>query len=75
MYVGTKVPYLMKYVSPHASPDRMPVPLGNFISKHAYNSKLISSHKITDSACIKFIDVRKGKEERVGSSWKVRTAD
>ena len=53
---------------------RMPVPLGDFISHEVYNSKLKSVHKITDGSCVRFVDVRKGAEESVGSSWKVRTA-
>ena len=49
----------------------MPVPLGNFVSQNVYDSKLKSEHAIKDSKCVLFIDVRKGKEESVGSSWKV----
>ncbi|TBU26538.1 P-loop containing nucleoside triphosphate hydrolase protein [Dichomitus squalens] len=49
---------------------RMPVPLGDFVSKHVYGSKLKSEHKITANDCVKLIDVRKGKEESAGSSWK-----
>ena len=51
--------------------DRMPVPLGKFISKHVYDSKLKSEHKITAKSCVRFIDVRKGEEKSAGSSWKV----
>ncbi|KAI0740540.1 P-loop containing nucleoside triphosphate hydrolase protein [Earliella scabrosa] len=51
---------------------RMPVPLGDFISDQVYNSKLKSVHNITDGSCVRFVDVRKGAEESVGSSWKVR---
>ncbi|KAI0712807.1 P-loop containing nucleoside triphosphate hydrolase protein [Cerioporus squamosus] len=50
---------------------RMPVPLGDFISEAVYDSRLKSAHAITDSSCVLFVDVRKGEEERVGSSWKV----
>ncbi|KAI0800454.1 P-loop containing nucleoside triphosphate hydrolase protein [Fomes fomentarius] len=49
---------------------RMPVPLGNFISEHVYDLKLKSVHTVKDSRCVQFIDVRKGKEEKVGRSWK-----
>ena len=52
--------------------DRMPVPLGDFISKHVYDSRLRSSHDIKAHTCIKFVDVRKGAEDSAGSSWKVR---
>ncbi|KAI0644790.1 P-loop containing nucleoside triphosphate hydrolase protein, partial [Trametes meyenii] len=48
---------------------RMPVPLGEFISKTVYASKLKSEHAITTRSCIRAIDVRKGKEEPCGSSW------
>ena len=51
--------------------DRMPVPLGKFISKHVYDSKLKSEHKIAAKSCVRFIDVRKGEEKSAGSSWKV----
>ncbi|TBU26537.1 P-loop containing nucleoside triphosphate hydrolase protein, partial [Dichomitus squalens] len=51
---------------------RMPVPLGNFISKTIYDSKLKSEHKIRDfrTSSVLFVDVRKGAEERAGLSWK-----
>ncbi|KAI0359312.1 P-loop containing nucleoside triphosphate hydrolase protein [Trametes cingulata] len=49
---------------------RMPVPIGDFISKQMYASKLKSSHEETDRGCVRMIDVRKGKEEADGSSWK-----
>ncbi|PIL32976.1 hypothetical protein GSI_05094 [Ganoderma sinense ZZ0214-1] len=49
---------------------RMPVPLGDFISKHVYDSRLKSSHAITAPNCVKFVDVRKGAEAPAGSSWK-----
>ncbi|KAI0827617.1 P-loop containing nucleoside triphosphate hydrolase protein [Trametes gibbosa] len=51
---------------------RMPIPLGNFISECVYDGKLKSMHKITDRSAVKFVDVRKGREEKVGSSWKAR---
>lgn len=51
--------------------DRMPIPIGNFISGHVYNDKLKSVHSITDSLCCRFIDVGNGVEESVGHSWKV----
>ncbi|RPD58061.1 P-loop containing nucleoside triphosphate hydrolase protein [Lentinus tigrinus ALCF2SS1-7] len=49
---------------------RMPVPLGNFISQAVYESRLKSHHTIKASSCVLFVDVRKGHEEHVGSSWK-----
>lgn len=50
----------------------MPVPLGDFISREVYNSKLLSSHSIRDSSCIALIDVSKGAEVSAGKSWMVR---
>ncbi|PCH35506.1 nucleoside triphosphate hydrolase protein [Wolfiporia cocos MD-104 SS10] len=48
---------------------RMPVPLGNFISKEVYNSKLQSQHKINSLSCVAFVDVSKGEETQMGQSW------
>ncbi|KAH9925856.1 P-loop containing nucleoside triphosphate hydrolase protein, partial [Epithele typhae] len=48
---------------------RMPVLLGEFISKEVYNSKLRSEHSNQDSLCIRFVDVRKGEEGYMGGSW------
>ncbi|TFK82323.1 P-loop containing nucleoside triphosphate hydrolase protein, partial [Polyporus arcularius HHB13444] len=50
---------------------RMPIPLGQFISEEVYNSKLQSVHNIADKSCVYFVDVRKGREQSVGSSWRV----
>jgi hypothetical protein len=52
--------------------DRLPIPLGEFISERVYGGKLRSCHKIVDYSCIKFIDVRKGNERKQGSSYEVR---
>jgi hypothetical protein len=51
--------------------DRLPIPLGKFISDKVYNGKL-RSHNIVDYSCIKFVDVRKGNERKKGSSYEVR---
>ncbi|KAI0764284.1 P-loop containing nucleoside triphosphate hydrolase protein [Trametes elegans] len=48
---------------------RMPVPLGAFISKEVYASRLKSEHKEKSNACVRAIDVRKGEEKAAGSSW------
>ena len=48
--------------------DRMLVALGDFIFEAVYDSKLNSSHAVKDNPCVLFIDVRKGQEERFGSS-------
>lgn len=50
----------------------MPMELGQFISEAMYRSKLHSVHQIVGTACIRAINVRKGEEEKVGSTWKVR---
>lgn len=50
--------------------DRMPVLIGNFISKAVYNSQLQSYHKITNSACF-FVDVSDSAEKGNGTSWEV----
>lgn len=50
----------------------MPIELGRFISDAMYESKLKShSENVKGTACIRAINVRKGKEELDGSSWKV----
>jgi hypothetical protein len=53
---------------------RMPPEIGVFISKVMYENQLKSSerHLIQDHECLKFIDVRIGREEMQGSSWIVR---
>jgi hypothetical protein len=53
------------------SADRLPVPLGEFISKNVYEGKLRSEHSVTDYSCVTFIDVWKGKETMQGSSYLV----
>jgi len=49
--------------------DRMPVPVGDFISRHVYTSKLKSHHEIHEMSCVAFVDVVKGEESRMGQSW------
>jgi hypothetical protein len=51
--------------------DRLPVPLGEFISEEVYLGKLRSCHKIVDHSCVAFIDVSKGEEMKEGNSYKV----
>ncbi|KAL1724450.1 P-loop containing nucleoside triphosphate hydrolase protein [Schizophyllum commune] len=48
---------------------RMPVFLGNFISKRVYNNKLKSEHPIRTPTCIRFVNVARGQERSVGTSW------
>lgn len=49
--------------------DRLPVPLGGFISETVYEGKLRSSHDIVDHSCVVFIDVEKGEEVKRGNSY------
>ncbi|KAG6862110.1 hypothetical protein C0995_005922 [Termitomyces sp. Mi166 len=48
---------------------RMPVPLGEFISKYVYSGQLKSKHAIRDPSCISFVDTIKGSETKSGFSW------
>ncbi|KAJ4477546.1 P-loop containing nucleoside triphosphate hydrolase protein [Lentinula aciculospora] len=50
---------------------RMPIPLGDFISKQVYEARLRSSHLITVNTCVRFVDTLRGIEEKSGSSWTV----
>ncbi|RPD58077.1 P-loop containing nucleoside triphosphate hydrolase protein [Lentinus tigrinus ALCF2SS1-7] len=72
-----KTVFDIKHLKPSAyflnTQYRMPVPLGKFISEEVYNSKLKSEHRIVDYSCVSFVDVRKGQEQSVGSSWRVST--
>jgi hypothetical protein len=51
--------------------DRLPVPLGEFISETVYNGKLRSCHEVVDHSCIAFIDVWKGEERKRAISYEV----
>jgi hypothetical protein len=59
------------YASLIFSADRLPIRLGEFISKNVYDGKLRSKHSVTDYSCISFIDVWKGKETKKGNSYLV----
>ena len=52
--------------------DRMPVPIGDFISANVYKQRLSSQHEIKSMDCVAFIDVAKGNETKSGFSWTVR---
>jgi hypothetical protein len=54
-----------------SSADRMPVPLGMFISKHVYDGRLKTQHLVKTRDAVQFIDVP-GTEEQPGQSWVVR---
>lgn len=49
--------------------DRMPVPIGNFISEEVYDGRLQTQHNITRLLSCRFADVKHGKEQRMGNSW------
>ena len=52
--------------------DRMPTPIGEFISERVYDRMLRSEHLITSRDCVAFVNVKNGKEIRSGgTSWKV----
>ncbi|KAI0042713.1 P-loop containing nucleoside triphosphate hydrolase protein [Auriscalpium vulgare] len=51
---------------------RMPARLGQFLSDHVYEKKLISHRKDSSTGCVTFVDVASGQEEQEGTSWKVR---
>jgi hypothetical protein len=36
-----------------------------------YNSRLKSNHSIKERSCVRFVDVDRGQEEKIGQSWKV----
>ncbi|KAG1841684.1 hypothetical protein DFJ58DRAFT_707767 [Suillus subalutaceus] len=53
---------------------RMPLVIGSFISRHVYDHKLKTVHDINNKAACRFLDVKKGKEEKSGKSWAVRVS-
>ena len=55
-----------------SSVDRMPTVLGGFISRHVYDSKLLTEHAIHTQSCCRFVDVSNGEEIKKGVSWMVR---
>ena len=56
----------------HKTPlDRMPMPIGDFISRRVYANRLKSQHSIHDRSSCRFVDIKQGKEVRVGHSFKV----
>ncbi|KII85038.1 hypothetical protein PLICRDRAFT_116758 [Plicaturopsis crispa FD-325 SS-3] len=50
---------------------RMPIHIGAFISKHVYDKRLQSVHKITSALACRLVDVSKGRESSAGHSWVV----
>ena len=53
----------------------MPTVIGDFISRHVYDSKLRTKHSINILTCCRFVDVSNGKETKKGVSWVVRVLD
>jgi hypothetical protein len=66
------IPSNCLYSEISASADRMPVLIGEFISRQVYNNKLRTVHHITTTKSCVFVDVANGKEQRKGSSWMVK---
>jgi hypothetical protein len=50
----------------------MPLVVGNFISQHVYDHKLMTVHDNDSKAACRFLDVKKGQEQKSGKSWAVR---
>ncbi|KAG1750836.1 P-loop containing nucleoside triphosphate hydrolase protein [Suillus lakei] len=48
---------------------RMPLVIGSFISRHVYNQKLMTVHNNNSRAACRFLDVKRGQEQRAGKSW------
>lgn len=53
--------------------DRMPKPIGAFISKHVYGGQLNSVHTVTSRRSCILVDVSRGEETKSGNSWTVST--
>ncbi|KAG2347792.1 P-loop containing nucleoside triphosphate hydrolase protein [Suillus weaverae] len=51
---------------------RMPLVIGSFISRHVYDRKLMTVHGINSKAACRFLDVKRGQEQKSGKSWIVR---
>ncbi|KAF5367449.1 hypothetical protein D9758_003653 [Tetrapyrgos nigripes] len=61
-------PHLQKAMLLLDTQYRMPVPIGEFISKHVYDDVLKSAHPINSPTSCQFIDVHEGREELKGTS-------
>ncbi|KAG1739216.1 P-loop containing nucleoside triphosphate hydrolase protein [Suillus paluster] len=48
---------------------RMPVVIGNFISRHVYGNQLKTSHDNFSKTVCHFLDVKRGQEKKTGHSW------
>ncbi|KAG1841688.1 P-loop containing nucleoside triphosphate hydrolase protein, partial [Suillus subalutaceus] len=48
---------------------RMPLVIGRFISRHVYDHKLMTVHDNNNKAACRFLDVKRGQEQKAGKSW------
>ncbi|KAG2051633.1 hypothetical protein BDR06DRAFT_983427 [Suillus hirtellus] len=48
---------------------RMPLVIGSFISRHVYSHKLMTVHDVTSKNACRFLDVKRGQEQKSGKSW------
>jgi hypothetical protein len=51
--------------------DRMPVPIGEFLSREVYDGRLQSRHRINSTGCIRLVDCEQGQELDKNFSWVV----
>lgn len=51
--------------------DRMPVPIGAFISKHVYGGRLMTRHALESHRTCTLVDISHGQETKSGNSWTV----
>ncbi|KAK0450244.1 P-loop containing nucleoside triphosphate hydrolase protein [Armillaria borealis] len=49
--------------------DRIPKPIGDFISEHVYKNRLQTVHEISSKTCCRFVNVPGGREEEKSKSW------
>ncbi|KAJ3570489.1 hypothetical protein NP233_g4369 [Leucocoprinus birnbaumii] len=64
-----EIPHLREHALFLDTQYRMPLLVGNYISREVYDSRLKSVHSISTNACCRFVDVVNGQEQRMGKSW------
>ncbi|KAG2743528.1 P-loop containing nucleoside triphosphate hydrolase protein [Suillus brevipes Sb2] len=62
-------PHLRKRAQFLDTQYRMPLVIGNFISRHVYDHKLMTVHDITSKTACRFLDIKRGQEQKSGKSW------
>ncbi|OAX31246.1 hypothetical protein K503DRAFT_870707 [Rhizopogon vinicolor AM-OR11-026] len=62
-------PHLRKRASFLNTQYRMPVVVGDFISRHVYGNQLKTVHNNNSNTACRFLDVKKGQEKKSGHSW------